>query len=203
MSSTDIKADRSRIRSAALKIIRIIEAVPKSSNRDTRKDWLAPPPLSAFRRLEPIGFGLNDDDWWIFDPDDCTPDLVWPLDVGVVVEEAGDGGLQFSHTRTVTMREVRGYASRFSPFMVRTDHAVTYGDLLQTAAGLCSWIGGRWVDAQCRTVYVNGSIPDKTSTLTVGDADSAQHGNRDRAATTLRMVSLACTRQLTEHPLCH
>ena len=86
MSSTNIKADRSRIRSAALKVIRIIKRSRNPANRDTRKDWLAPPPLSAFRRLEPIGFGLNDETGGLR-PDDCTPDLVWPLDVGVVVEK--------------------------------------------------------------------------------------------------------------------
>ena len=68
---TGIEADRIKLRSAALRIIRIILDQKMASLRNTRKDWLAPPPLSTFTRLEPLGFGLPQDDWWTFNPRDC------------------------------------------------------------------------------------------------------------------------------------
>ena len=52
---------------------------------------MAPPKLRAFKRLEPIGFGLDDDDTWFFAPEDCPPDLVWPMNVGLVLDKKDVG----------------------------------------------------------------------------------------------------------------
>lgn len=145
-----IEKDRILLRGAALKIIRQMLEHPLMKTDDTRRDWLAPLPPSGYRRLEPLGFGLHDDDsdWWIFPPEDCKPDVVWPLEVGVVIEQAGpDKNLQVSRTRTITAKDARGYATRFSPFMVRTDHAAVWDGKFCSSSTVMAWLGGRWVDA--------------------------------------------------------
>ena len=73
-------------------IIRTVIEIPdgiKKRTQDIRSDSLAPPPLKAFRRLEPLGFGVYSMDGWVFHPDECPPDLVWPMDVGVITDKGG------------------------------------------------------------------------------------------------------------------
>lgn len=154
-----IEADRAHIRGAALKVIHFILEYPRSAPHQTRKDWLAPPPLSHFRRLEPLGFGVEADDWKIFPPEECTPDLVWPLDVGFVRAKV-DETLSLTRAVTVAAKAARGYADRFGPFMVRMDHGQTIHGTLATAAGLYVWSGGRWTDAQKRVLTRRG-IPER------------------------------------------
>jgi hypothetical protein len=146
-----VERDRIMIRSAALRVISAILEQPEYESDDSRTDWLAGPPPSHYRRLEPLGFGIVEegDDWWIFKPEDCKPDVVWPMDVGVAAENGGpDGVLQISRTRTVTTKECRGDASIFSPFMVRADHAAVVDGKLMSCSTIMAWLGGRWVDAQ-------------------------------------------------------
>jgi hypothetical protein len=153
--------DRNAIRKAALRIIRCITEWKPPKMTDARKDWLAPP-ISAFKRLEPLGFGLEMEDWWIFHPKDCPPDLVWPLNVGFVVEEDGNNTLSLERIRSVTAREARGYADIFSPFMIRADIGAVYDHSMLTAAMLYSWQGGKWIGASKRTLW-EGYIPTKMS----------------------------------------
>jgi hypothetical protein len=155
--------DRQQLRQISLRIIRVITELPPFKTTDMRKDWLKPPPLSAFRRLEPLGFGMPDEDeWWCFPPEDCPPDLVWPLNVGYVCERDGNQLLALTQVRSVTPREVRGYADRFSPFMARVDHAQpdSHTKTMLTAAGVVAWIGKHWVQASNRTMW-EGDIPTK------------------------------------------
>jgi hypothetical protein len=152
-----VERDRAIIRGAALRIIRMIEDFPSWKGEKSRRDWLAPPPLSAFRRMEPLGFGLNDDDWWIFDPKECTPDIVWPLDVSIACDVTGD--LTISRTRTVTAKEVRGVIGRFGPFMVRRDGAQLEQGKMMTFAGVWVWMGGKWCYADNRRTWgKNGNL---------------------------------------------
>jgi hypothetical protein len=78
--------------------------------------------------LEPIGFGLNKDDEWFFDPRDCEPDLVWPLKVGTVSDGGDAWVLNITMLETVLPKDVRGAVNRFGPFMVRSDHGQVYGN---------------------------------------------------------------------------
>lgn len=161
MPGRGFEKDRSKIRGAALAVIRTILEKPdfdKIKKSQLRNDWLAPPHLSFFKNLEPLGFGLAKDDWWVFPPEDCTPDVVWPLSVGFVCEEPN---LCMTRYRTVATKEVRGYASRYSPFMVRADHAQMDCGQLMRAAGLYAWIGGNWTDAENRVIY-KGAIPTRS-----------------------------------------
>ena len=152
-----VERDRAIIRGAALSIIRHIIDQPifdKMKRGEMRRDWLAPPPHGRFKRLEPLGFGLQQDDWWVFRPEDCTPDLVWPLDVGSVCEDGGEmGGLSMQRSYTVTPKQARGYAHRFGPFMLRMDHAQMDVGQLMTASSLWVWLGGQWTDASKRVMW--------------------------------------------------
>ena len=67
-----------------------------------------------------------------------------------------------SRHSTIAPREVRGIASRFSPFMVRCDHAQVFDGELLRASGLLAWLGGKWVDAENRTRWdPHLTIPSK------------------------------------------
>lgn len=179
-----IDRDRTMLRASAMRIIRTITELPLLPDRGTRQDWLRPPPLSAYQRLEPLGFGMNtDDDWWAFRPEDCLPDLVWPLNVGLAAN--AEDGIAFSRTYTVTPKQTRGYASRFGPFMVRHDFAQMDQGKLVRGAGLYVWLGGQWTDAQKRTLWSGASaekaIPD------VGAALSQRDREQPRLATSIAL----------------
>jgi hypothetical protein len=146
---TSTKKASNDLRNAALKIIHYILEQPLPDKRGTRKDWLSPPPLASFQHLEPMGFGLADDRK-CFDPRICTPDVEWPLDVALVsdiVAESSDGFVM-QRTRTVSTKEVRGYAARFSPFMVRADFAQLMDRDLHTGSAILAWMSGQWREAQ-------------------------------------------------------
>lgn len=170
--------DRDIIRSVALRILEHIEALPRPGRRnDVRRDWLAPPPLTSFQNLEPLGFGMPDDaEWWLFHPDDCPADLVWPLSAGYVgaggagdEESGGENAIRFGYTRAVTLKECRGYAHRFSRYMVRQDYAQDFEGVLMTASSLSAWIGGEWVDAQKRTIWEGRDAESAIPTKQVAD----------------------------------
>lgn len=167
-----VERDRVMIRSAALRVIRRIENWPKFKDKNTRRDWLAPPPTAAFKRLEPFGFGLSDG-LWLFHPDDYTADVVWPLNVAWVVE--GEEGARFTmmKVRTITTKEARGYASRFGPYMVRSDAGQVEDGRLMTMAGVWVWLGGQWCDADGSPRWKGRSddavLPQNDSGLTDND----------------------------------
>lgn len=180
-----LEGERIKLRSFVLRVIREVMERPRMSDKDCRRDWLKPPPLSAFQNLEPLGFGRYDDDRRFFVPEDCKPDLVWPINVGVIAERSKYDNLTFGRMRSITPKEARGYATRFSPFMVRYDHAsVTNGQLL-TCASLLSWIGGQWVDSQVRTVWDSKGRIDRLGLTT----------NRDEGLQAQLMTSVALTQR--------
>lgn len=154
-----VERDRSILRGAALRIIGSILEKPLRDRKGSRRDGLAPIPLSSFTRLEPVGWGINEDDWWIFCPEDCTPDIVWPIDTGFVAErsDCGDDNiLSLGKFRTITFKEARGFVNKFSPFMVRSDHGQAYEGQLGTCAGIMAWLGGKWVYADQSNQWVGG-----------------------------------------------
>ena len=145
---TGIERERGLLRSSALRIIRAILEQPLKEwpGKEVRRDWLAPPPLASFRHLEPVGWGVSDDDWWVFRPQECTPDIVWPLHVGYVFETSGgnDGPLQIVQAHTIQAKQARGYAKMFSPFMVRMDFGQMVEGKMWRAAAVMAWLAGRW-----------------------------------------------------------
>jgi hypothetical protein len=149
--------DRDQIRATALRIIHLIsrqhQLKVKSWHRLT--GLLAPPPLSVFQHLEPVSsqWNVHGDGWWIFLPEDCTPDVLWPIDAGMIADHGYDDDPDpdaFSMARytTITPKQARGIASRVSPHMVVARHGqMDRGELL-LATGLFTWLGGQWHDAR-------------------------------------------------------
>jgi|GEM_PF-2791303 len=172
-----VEADRVRIKSAASRIIRTILNQPKSTwdTIHTRKDWLAPPKLSSFSDLEPLGFGLHQDDWWIFHPEDCTPDVVWPLNVGFITDENPEFSMVINNIRTVTPKQARGYCSRIAPKMVRRDVAQHIDGGMVSASFLQVWVGGKWVDANSGRKWEN-DIPQSGRAMTENEMGGVNLG---------------------------
>jgi hypothetical protein len=177
MHVSKLERDRELIRHAALKIIRLVIEQPSFKvGADARRGWMAPPKLETFRRLEPLGFNLEQDDFWIFHPKDCAPDLIWPLDVGIICDRAGeDQHLRLQRTYTVTAQQVRGYASRFSPFMTRIDAAMVDRGKLVSSSHLYAYLGGQWTTAETRTLWsgrnADEATPERSHVTDPRDAD--------------------------------
>lgn len=150
-----ILTDESRIRARVFDVIRRIIDIPPlegSTMRAARNDWLKPPHITQFKGIDPILLYGTDQEWF-FRPEDCTPLVVWPIDICTIQPNGGDFGLMVQRYRSVTPKEVRGYASRISPFMLRRDIGVEDRGKFVTASGLLSYLGGKWPDAQGRMNY--------------------------------------------------
>lgn len=159
--------DDSKVRARVFDVIRRfldVDDAPKSTNKDARRDWLAPPPKASFQGIDPIFLYGTDEDWF-FNPHDCTPDVLWPVDVSLIVEDSysDDGiGLSVQRLRTVTAKDVRGYARRISPFMLRRDTYAEIDGRMFGGSGLMSYLGGEWLDAENKTFWLRGGIPTKS-----------------------------------------
>ncbi len=108
------------------------------------------PPLHKFSNLEPIALipGLHPEDWGVFPPGAIdSPDIIWPLSVGVITNNGPDEGLVIHAWDTVSMKDCRGVATRVSPYMVRHRIALIRDTNTVTAATLFSCINGKWVSA--------------------------------------------------------
>lgn len=147
--------DESRIRARVFDVIRRIIDIPPldgSTMREARKDWLKPPHITQFKGIDPILLYGTEADWF-FHPQDCTPLVVWPIDVCTIHKPNSEFGLMVQRYRSITPKEARGYASRISPFMLRRDVGAEYRGKFITASGILSYLGGRWPDAQGRITY--------------------------------------------------
>ena len=162
-----ILQDESKIRARVFDVIRRIIDIPPVSGsivRTARKDWLAPPQITSFKGIDPIMLYGSEDDWF-FNPIDCNPIVEWPIDVCTVQPDGGNGfGLAVQRYQSVTPKQVRGYAHRISPFMLRRDIAFEDKGKMLTASGILAYLGGKWSDADKRTIYegpVGSDIPTK------------------------------------------
>lgn len=168
---TGIEGKRVKLRSAANRVIaevRKFDLAPLSP--DTRSGWLKPPPLATFTELEPLGFGLTDEDWWIFPPEDIPdPTIVWPMDTAAIIETEG-GGVRLVKVRTITPRECRGSVTRFSPYMLRMDYAETIDRRMFTAAGVYVWVGGKWAEANGHVRFTAKGIREADTPMPADDA---------------------------------
>lgn len=168
--------DESKIRARVFDVIRRIIDIPPlkgSTTREARKDWLRPPHITQFKGIDPILlYGSKDD--WFFHPDDCTPLIVWPIDVCTIQTKGTEFGLLVQRVQSVTPKQVRGYASRISPFMLRRDIGAEDRGKFITASGLLSYLGGKWPDAQGRVMYEGkAEIPVREGVV----ADNLEVGN--------------------------
>jgi hypothetical protein len=159
--------DDSKVRARVFDVIRRfldVDDAPKSTNKDVRRDWLAPPPKASFKGIDPIFLYGTDEDWF-FNPHDCTPDVLWPVDVSLIVEDSYSDngiGLSIQRLRAVTAKDVRGYARRVSKFMLRRDTYAEIDGRMFGGSGLMSYLGAEWIDAENKTFWLRGDIPTKS-----------------------------------------
>jgi len=167
--------DESKIRARVFDVIRRIIDIPPlegSTMRETRKDWLKPPHITQFKGIDPILLYGSPEEWF-FNPADCTPLVVWPIDVCTIQARTTDFGLFVQRFRSITPKEARGYASRISPFMMRRDIGAEDRGKFITASGLVSYLGGKWPNAQGRMMYEGAAkVPIKEGVV----ADNLEAG---------------------------
>lgn len=145
--------DEQKIRDAALHLITEIIDKPKWKHQgDERQQRVTPLPVGAFKRLEPLGFGLTDDDDWVFHYKDFLPQTLWPLNVGYISDrreiargDSEQSEMNISIVRTIKLHEARGLADRFAREMVRVDLGLVFDGSLATHSMILAWLGGRWV----------------------------------------------------------
>ncbi len=167
--------DESKIRARVFDVIRRIIDIPPLTGatvRDARKDWLKPPHISQFKGIDPVLLYGTDKEWF-FHPDDCTPLVVWPIDICTIQPQSAEFGLIVQRHRSVSPKDVRGYASRISPFMLRRDFGAEDRGKFITGSGLLAYLGGKWPDAQNRVLYEGrAEIPIRQGAVSDGYLDS-------------------------------
>lgn len=140
--------DESKIRARVFDVIRRIIDIPPEDIKKAkvRRDMLAPPPITTFQGIDPML--LYGGDNWIFPPEECTPGIVWPIDVCLINPNPPNyNGLQVLRYKTISTRDARGVANRFSPFMLRCDVGANNRGTFITASILLCHAGGVWSHA--------------------------------------------------------
>lgn len=97
-------------------------------------------------------------DVWYFDPDETTPELLWPVDKTMSTRHEKsqygwpDGTMQFTRIKTIDTRRAREMrASKFARHMIERRVCILQPD--NTAYYFeepAAWIGGRWRETQTR-----------------------------------------------------
>lgn len=159
---TEITKHRNSIVKAANSIISEVLSHPLTNAvKDVRRDLLAPPKPSTFTALEPFGWDLTEDrDFWLFLPEECTPDVLWPINVGWIMNKDEEAELRLAKFITVTPKEVRGYVHRFGRYMIREDLALVDNSKLLTASAVMVWAGNQWLTADKKRIWDN-EIPQE------------------------------------------
>lgn len=108
--------------------------------------------VSDLRDLDASHMLLSEEEyerWFIFAGDDVTPDVIWPINVGMVVER-GRGWL-FVKARAIKPSEARGKVKYISPKMMKIDtFDMDREGRFVNLPTYHSYINGRWVDADGR-----------------------------------------------------
>lgn len=111
-------------------------------------------PLKRYRNIDISHIlDVDDDDEYIMVGNDCTPNVIWPIDVCIGFEGGRFvDGWTFTRCRTTTAREQRGRVSIVAPKMlVRDIVELDPQGRTFTAREVMSFVSGRWVDATYKT----------------------------------------------------
>ena len=120
--------------------------------------------------------GLIDDSRFLVPVNDGEPAL-WPVEIKLVVSAGTDwpsGSLAFSSVKTAARLDARRFgASRWSRYMLHSRDVIAKPDGTSTSGqGICSLIGGRWINAAPATIA--GGSPDRMP-LALGLALAARY----------------------------
>lgn len=127
-------------------------------NKDT-------PNFSRLRHLDVSHMLVENEDDFIFGLTDTTPDVIWPISVGLAMKTS-DGDWHFVNARTVTGKDVRGKVRMITPKMmaIQTITLLPNGKS-GSATEYFAWAGSKWVDADTKQVTrhhdsVRNMMPD-------------------------------------------
>lgn len=151
---SDIERDRIRFRHRALRVIEGLLAA-KIGNLTGDADSVATLPVNFFQNISLELLYADEDEWWVFNPSETTPDVLWPIDVCMIShnEERADDRFDFdlTHIVSVSPKQARGKARLFSKYMIQGTAMGLNGDLnsLHSEFGgvryYSSFLGKRWV----------------------------------------------------------
>lgn len=156
ITGPEVEASRMRIR--AMDVIgQIMGYEPYNGNSETRKDQLSPPNISVFKDIDPVLiFSRQDKDWFVFS--DTTPQVIWPFQLSTVKkgEDKDWFDIFLCNFTPILPKQARGFARIFSPWMGIVNIAVAdkfHKKQMVTAKSVVSFVGGRWVGAESRTIW--------------------------------------------------
>lgn len=150
---TGKEKERRKLKWAATDIIRLIRSHKFDDTRKgLKRGKFSPPRLNEFRNLTPLNLESEDNDWWMYQIEDYTPQVLWPIDVGILGRR---DPLTFTNVRTVNPKSFRGHIHRVSPYMVEVLQGQYSEKILVTARACMVWLGGRWVNAVDEINYSN------------------------------------------------
>lgn len=164
---TGIDAERVRVRAKALTTIDTLMR-PVKFPTPVRTDALRPPPITSFKHVDPVMLLHDDDDWWMYDFEQYTPQVLWPIRVSWVVDREPINPEKYSgepihvfQVKTIKAADYRGMVHRISPHMVLLEAAHIYPDHAETVAMVVSRYGGNWVIADKSVDYDAKGIPNR------------------------------------------
>jgi hypothetical protein len=140
------------VKSTVDDLVNIISGIRKKmiSGMITNADT---PKLAGMRRLD-ASHMLADDDF-IFGLTECTPDVIWPVDVGLAMK-SDDGNWHFTRARSVHAKDLRGKIRFAVPRLLAIEcvDMNPNGSFLAAVEHL-AWMGKKWVDADYKTTVRN------------------------------------------------
>lgn len=105
------------------------------------------PILARMRNLDVSHLLRTEDEGFVFGLTDTTPDVIWPVNVGLAMQ-TDDGDWNFVSAKTVTGRDVRGKVRIVAPKMIQAETVTMMQDgRIFAAVEHMSWISKKWVDA--------------------------------------------------------
>lgn len=126
------------------------------------------PSLRRMRHLDVSHLLLSEEDGFLFGLRDTTPDVIWPVNVGLALQTV-DGDWNFVSAKSATPRDVRGSVRIVAPKMLRCETVTMMTDG-RVFAGVeyMSWIAGKWVDARFNSVVRHH---DSVRNMPIADVD--------------------------------
>lgn len=157
MALTGIEKKKIRIRANAMRIahqlayadlssIRTHEIIGKDRRYKSR-NMGSVAPLSEWPEIDCDTLFADDDYFLLMDRGSKAP-AVWPIHAAMALPY--EGGIGLSMARSIPMKDMRGWATVFSPYMM---HGATlrldkYNRLVAWGEGIFSRVGGNWVPSR-------------------------------------------------------
>jgi len=115
--------------------------------RPLKDGWSLTNPRDTFGPMDPIGFESewdDDDERWFFNPEELTPEVLWPFDYTTV--HPVNGEWQVNRRFSCTASQARGFTRIQPKYMaqIRVGYLKPGGGTLETQARFAGWMNGRF-----------------------------------------------------------